>query len=189
MTSPPIQTSRPSTAALIGDRRGAAALEFAIVAMPCLGLLLGIFGVSYDFYLQEALDYSLRQAVRQIQIGAVPPGTSAGGFTANSFCPIFSGFAACSGVFITVQPVDDFASAQAVSQSAAASAQSSSFCTGAPGQLMFARAVYLAPLFSQIWPYGTVVSLGGASGNALVADAAFANENPAGTPVPAGGGC
>ncbi len=189
MTSLPIQRMRPSTTSLTRDQRGSTALEFAIVALPCLGLLLGIFGLSYDFYLQEALDYSLREAVRQIQLGAIPPGTSTASFTANTFCPIFSNFAACSGVVITLQPVDDFATAQAVTQSAAASAQSASFCTGAPGQLMFARAVYLAPLLSEIWPYGTVISLGGAHGNALITDAAFANENPAGVPIPAAAGC
>ena len=169
------------------DRGAAVALEFAIVAVPCLGLLLGLFGVAYDFYLQEALDYSLQTATRQIQIGHVPSTYSASDFTAKIFCPTFAGFADCSAVLITVQPVSDFQNAAVTAP--AALAPSSAFCIGAPGQLMFARAVYLAPLLSQLWPYGTVVTQGGLSGNALVSNAAFANENPSGAPVPGGAGC
>ena len=172
------------------DRRAAAAVEFAIVALPCFGLILGLIGVSYDFFLQEALDYSLQEAVRQVQLGQLPPGESPADFTAKVFCPIFISFAACSDVMITVQPVSDFQSATVVTQSAvAASTQSQLFCVGQPGELMFARAIYLAPLLSAIWPYGTKVGVGGTTGNALVAAAAFANENPTGAPIPAGAGC
>jgi Flp pilus assembly protein TadG len=171
------------------DRKGAAALEFAIIAVPCLGLLLGLFGVAYDFYLQEALDYSLQTAARQIQIGNVPSTYGAGDFTSKIFCPVFATFADCSAVLITVQPVVDFQSASATGQPAAAIAQSAPFCIGAPGQLMFARAVYLAPVLAQFWPYGTVVTLGGSTGNALVSNAAFANENPSGAAIPGGAGC
>ena len=166
-----------------------AAVEFAIVALPCFGLILGLIGVSYDFFLQEALDYSLQEAVRQVQLGQVPPGESPGDFTGQVFCPIFVRFAACTDVLITIQPVSDFQSAAVVTQSAAASTQPQLFCVGQPGELMFARAIYLAPLLSQIWPYGTAVSVGGTTGNALVAAAAFANENPTGAPIPAGAGC
>ena len=189
MTTLFVQRTSPARRRLMPDRSGAAAIEFAFVAFPCLGLILGVFAVAYDFYLQHALDYSLQTAVRQIQLGAVPAGDSNGDFTAKFFCPVFSGFAACSGVLVTVQPVLDYQSAQAVTEPAAAIAQSAPFCVGAPGQLMFARVVYLAPLLGQIWPYSTVLTLDGSTGSALVANAAFANENPSGAAIRGGAGC
>ncbi len=185
-------TSRSRTSikrALGRDRRGAAALEFAIIAVPFLGLMLGIFNVAYDLYLQEALDYSLQTAVRQIQLGHVPSTYGAGDFTSKIFCPLFANFADCGAVLISVQPVTDFQTASEVGQPASAIGQSALFCIGAPGQLMFARAVYLAPVLSHFWSLGTVVTLGGSTGNALMADAAFANENPSGAAIPGGAGC
>ena len=50
-------------------RRGAVALEFAILAFPFFLWLLFIFELSYDLFTQEALDGALQAAVRQIQTG------------------------------------------------------------------------------------------------------------------------
>lgn len=181
---------RPPSTQLWHARTGAAALEFAIVSIPFLGLLFGLVAVSYDLYVQEALDYALQQAVRQVQIGRVPSTSTVATFTATVFCPVFTQFQSCANVAITVQPVADYWTNAAVAKpSAAQMAIGGAFCIGQPGQLMYAQAVYLAPLLAQIWPYGTAATVGGVTGQALVANAAFANENPAGVAIPAGGGC
>ena len=170
------------------DRRGGAALEFAIVSVPFLGLVLGLMTVGLNLYLQEALDLALQGAVRQVQLGLVPSTYSAGDFAAKVLCPGFAPYAACSDVTVTLQPVSDFYTATAValpSQPGAAT----SFCVGAPGQLMFARVVYLAPVVSQFWPYATKATVNGNSGAAIVSSAGFANENPAGLAIATVGGC
>jgi len=182
-----IRRSRSGLARLRRHCAASTSVEFAIVALPCLGLILGLFGISYDFYLQEALDYALQQSVRQIQLGAVPATYSAGDFASNIFCPVFSGFAACSGITISVQPVTDYQNIQAELQAAASAGHSATFCVGQPGQLMYAQVVYLAPLVAAIWPYGTLAA--GGSSNVLTSTAAFAVENPAGVTPPATAGC
>ena len=169
--------------ALAPCRTGSAALEFAIVSIPFFGLLLGAVSVALDFYLQFALDYALQQAVRQVQLGLVPQSTSAGDFTGDVFCPAFAVFAPCSGVLISLQPVNDYTAAPV-----SAPAQSASFCTGQPGQLMYARAVYQAPLLQTIIAAAAPAGPG-SSGSTLVATAAFANENPSGTAPTATAGC
>ncbi len=172
------------------DRRAAAALEFALVSVPFLGIVLGLATVAVDLYLQEALDVALQTAVRQVQLGRVPTTSSASDFTGSAFCPAFTAFAPCTGVSVTLQPVSDYVSAAVVATPSAAQLGSSgSFCVGRPGQLMFARVVYLAPIISRFWPYAGQASINGVTGTALVSTAAFANENPSGVALPGSAGC
>ena len=172
------------------DTRATAALEFAIVSIPFIGLVLGIAVVSFNFYVQFILDLSLRSAIRQVQLGLVPPGYSAADFTGRVFCPIFGRFLACNSLVVTIQPVADYQNdGVVVPPTAQQLATAAKFCTGQPGQLMFARIVYLAPAVSQFWPYAQQVHIGGADVTAITSTAAFANENPLGSPIPASGGC
>ncbi len=170
-------------APLFEARSGAAALEFAIVSIPFFGLLLGTVSVALGFYLQFAMDYALQQAVRQVQLGHLPAVTSAADFTGLAFCPVFVMFAPCDGVLVSVQPVADY-TASAVTQAAALS----TFCVGTPGQLMYARAVYQAPVLGSLYTLGTTVGHG-SGGSTIVSAAAFANENPSGAAFPGGSGC
>ena len=170
---------------LLACRRGSAALEFAIVSLPFLGLLIGVMTVATYFYLQFALDYSLQEAVRQVQLGKVPGTTTAASFTGTVLCPILVTFVPCANVLVSVQPVADYYNASFVS----AAAQQSAFCVGAPGQLMYARAVYRAPILATIYPLAAAVAGPGSSGNSIVSAAAFANENPSGAAAASVNGC
>ena len=165
------------------SRKAGAALEFAIVSIPFFGLLLGTVSVALNDYLQFALDYSLQQAVRQVQLGLVPPTSTGADFTNTVFCPVFVAFAPCSGLLVSIQPVTDF-TASAIT----ASSPPVAFCVGAPGQLMYARAVYHAPVLQTIYTTATVAGPG-SSGDTIVSAAAFANENPSGGSVSGGTGC
>ena len=172
--------------ALAKSRSGAAALEFAIVSVPFIGLLLGTMAIAFDIYIQFAMDYALQQAVRQVQLGLVPATAAAADFVGNVFCPVFVAFAPCTGIVVSIQPVTDFYTAAAV-----ASAAPPAFCVGSPGQLMFARATYQTPLLSTIYAI-TADSPGlgaNGNGNGIVSTAAFANENPSGASISGGGGC
>ncbi len=169
---------------LRASRNGAAALEFAIVSIPFFGLLIGTISVALNFYLQFAMDYSLQQAVRQVQLGLVPASTTAANFASSVFCPVFVAFAPCAGLLISIQPVADY-----TAPFVTAAAPSAAFCIGQPGQLMYARAVYPAPALGTI--YTTVANAAGpgTNGNTIVSAAAFANENPSGAAIPGGSGC
>jgi Flp pilus assembly protein TadG len=172
---------------LLSDRRATAALEFAIVSVPFIGFVLGMAITGMNLYLQHALDVALLVSVRQIQLGAVPVSQTAAGFISGVFCSNFATFAPCDGVVLTVQPVANFVSAPVAG--GAAAQNGGGFCTGTPGQLMYAQAVYFAPIISSFWPWAQQASFGGQSGVALTAGAAWANENPSGQTVSGATGC
>jgi Flp pilus assembly protein TadG len=54
---------------LRGDRSGAAALEFALIALPLFALLFGIIEVSLMFFVDAGLDASVRKVSRSIRTG------------------------------------------------------------------------------------------------------------------------
>ncbi len=190
MGAEPIMRSKGVPTGLMPDRRAAAALEFAIVSVPFLGLVLGIAVTGLNLYSQVALDLALQTAVRQVQLGKVPSTYSAGDFASQVFCPALAPFIACTNLVVTLVPVANYDTAAVVAVPASAQlGHSGGFCTGLPGQLMFARVVYLAPVISSFWPYATQATVNGATGVALLSAAAFANENPSGLSSPATTGC
>ena len=152
------------------------------MSIPFFGLVLGMMSVAVNLYLQFALDFALQQAVRQVQLGLVPATTTAADFGGKVFCPVFVAFAPCSGLLISVQPVMDF-----TAPIITAAAPPTAFCVGAPGQLMYARAVYQAPVLETIYTGATGTAGSGTS--SIVSTAAFANENPSGASFAGSSGC
>lgn len=175
---------------LARDAKGNAALEFALVSVPFVGIVLGLLILGYTFFLQEVVDFALASAARQVQLGAVPATYSAADFTAKVFCPALQSLAPCANLFVTLTPVRDYYSATVVAQPTGNDlAKQGAYCVGSPGQVMFARVVYLMPIFSDFWTYAPTVSANGVTGAALVSSAAFANENPSGATPPPANGC
>jgi len=86
-------------------RRAAVALEFAIVALPFFTWLLFLFELSYDLFTQEALDYALQGAVRQIQTGSATSITSGKAFITQALCPAAKGLLECNNMWLRVTAV------------------------------------------------------------------------------------
>src|SRR3954463_6797649 len=81
---------------LLGDRRGAAAVELALVAMPLFLFLFTIINAGHVLWLQNALDASVTDAARCAAVNASRCGTtdqiktyaagqSGAGFTSSVF--------------------------------------------------------------------------------------------------------
>jgi Flp pilus assembly protein TadG len=85
-------------------RRGAFALEFALVAPFFLVMLFVVFEVSYDEFMQEVLDNALQSAARQVQIGNTQAATSST-FVQNYFCPYGNGLLNCNSLYLRIQSV------------------------------------------------------------------------------------
>jgi Flp pilus assembly protein TadG len=164
------------------DRRAATAIEFALVCVPFMIFLLAIMGVALQFYLQQTLDYAAQGAARQVQLGNVPVSYTQADFITKVFCPIFGQFQLCANLFVDVRPVTDYQQLTAPGVKDAPDGTATTgfaFCPGQPGQLMYLHVVYLAPAI------GGPLFGGSATTNAIVANAAFANENPTGVTVAA----
>jgi Flp pilus assembly protein TadG len=141
-------------------RRGATALEFAILAFPFFLLLLFLFELGLDFYVQLALDYAVQEGARKLQTGAGNAATSADVFKNDCMCPPVAAFLNCGQLTLNVFPVpntvagsggsgtgDFYSNAQAGAGSlpindGTLSTSTWNLAAGAPNQLMFMQAIY-----------------------------------------------
>ncbi len=167
---------------LRSDRRGVAAVEFALVSFPFILFIMAVLATAFHFYLQQALDYATQAAARQVQLGKVPANYTAADFVSNIFCPVFGVFQLCGNLFADLRPVTDYqqlANPGVADSPDSISTSGFAFCPGQPGQLMYMHIVYQGP----------ALNLFHSTGGTIIANAAFANENPYGATVVPANGC
>lgn len=193
---------------MLPSRRGAVALEFAILAIPLFTWILFIFELSYDLFQQEALDYAVHGAVRQIQTGNASSLTSGAAFIADYVCGATKGLLECPNIWLRVAAVTDFAPPNtngAVPMSgstldlshytnlAGANAGGSQtapqpYCVASPSQPIMVSAVYVGPTFvgSLLPGLMSVTGPSGALVHATLSTAGFVTEPfpPSTTPPP-----
>jgi hypothetical protein len=194
------------------DRRGAFALEFAMVGPIFLLALLFVFNVAYDLFTNEVLNNAIQSTARQIQIGSAPAASSQSQFVSSVFCPNTYGLIACGNVYIRVEQINtntctDFYDATTgtlpivngvlqlgdygglgsdigPSQCATRSA-AGGFCNAGPNEAILISAIYTAPSFmGLLLGAANVVTYNGASVTALLATAGFETEGFAPTTAP-----
>ena len=132
----------------LAGRRGATALEFALVAVPFLTLILGTMEVGYDLFVQAVLDAAVEHAARGVQTGSQQgtSGESGGNFAAAAICPAISGLLDCTELVVAVAPVPSGSNyANNPNLLTLAKALSGTICTGTGGQMMLIEAWYLGP--------------------------------------------
>jgi hypothetical protein len=177
-----------------GDR-SATAVEFGIVAVPFFMVMLGVMEVSYDIYIQAALDNVAATAARNVQVGGVTgvANETSASFVLNNVCPYAGGMLNCGLITAAVVPVPgggNYYSAPVqlqVSQAQANDGQG--ICTGTPEAMMVLRIWYdgpsfaglLLPSFTRTWN-GTIV-------HETVSSAGFVNEYYGGAGQTAGPAC
>jgi len=135
---------------LLSHRRGATGVEMALVMLPLMMFILGTMEIGYTFYVQQALDYALYEATRQLATGQLQTTvTSMATFLSVAVCPQISGLLNCSNIAVNVVPVSGYSSAALAVPMKNGSFNPSGFqyCPGQPGELMMAQAVYPASTF------------------------------------------
>ena len=183
------------------DRRGIVAMEFALVSIPFFMTMLFILEISYDLYCQEALDYGLHEAVRDIQTGNAQNLANGGSFVSGYLCPHLKGLLECgSSIYVKVQklslaPGNDFYNwtdgkvPVSGSQLNLAGYGNTDFCNSAPDQAIVVSAIYLGPSFiAGFLP--NLLSVIGPSGvrvHATLSTTGLVTENYTAS-APAGGG-
>jgi Flp pilus assembly protein TadG len=151
------------------DRKGAVALELALLAIPYFMMVLGLCEISFDLFLQAATDLALQAGARQMEIGATVS-TPAKGVTyeqefVNSYiCNTTAGrLLICDNIHVKVEVLpagEDFSSPDVSTGSLPVGAGDtldlsaydgtngvSVFCTAPPGQLILISAIYVGPTF------------------------------------------
>jgi Flp pilus assembly protein TadG len=66
---------RKSTSKFVGDRKGSAAIEFAILALPFFVVIFAIAEIAVMFFVDSGLDAALHKAVRQVRVGVAKTGS------------------------------------------------------------------------------------------------------------------
>lgn len=92
-----------------GDKRGLAALEFALIATPFFVLIFGLIEVCLVFVANGILDHAATEASRRIRTGEIQgAGTSAADFR-TSVCDELAAIVRCDGgLRVSVQRFADF---------------------------------------------------------------------------------
>jgi pilus assembly protein Flp/PilA len=135
-----------------GDR-SAVALELGIIAIPFFTMLLGVMELSFDLYVQAALDNAVETAARSVQVGAAVGTASetSSAFLAASVCPNLGGLLDCAMLTVGVAPVPsgfNYYSLPVQNQLTQAEANNGTgICTGVAGQMMVLKAWYDGPTF------------------------------------------
>lgn len=96
---------------ITADRRASTIVEFAIAGPVFFFLLLFVFEIAYDQFLQEVLESSLAATARQMQVGTSQLQTGANNidlttpssFMTQYFCPNSFGFINCNNLFVRVE--------------------------------------------------------------------------------------
>jgi Flp pilus assembly protein TadG len=175
----------PSIAAVTGifrrfrrNRRGTAAVEFALVAPVFFALLFAIIEVALMFFASQVLETITQNSSRQIftgqaQAAAYPDGAH---FKNAVVCPLIPAIFSCPNIYVDVKSYPAFTNVVINSQIAAGSFDTSSL-SYSPGQscdIVVARLFYQWPMFVT----GLGFNITNLNGNQrlLVATAAFRNE-------------
>jgi Flp pilus assembly protein TadG len=166
---------------------GAAAVEFAIVALPFLALLFAILETALVFFATQSLEASAANSARLIMTGqaqtGVSPTTGNVGYTATDFknavCAQLSGLFDCSQLYVSVQTYTSFGSANTGTPLDTSTGKMTvdvnnlPFSDGAPGSIVVVQLYYQWPILVSLLNS----SLADINGNRLlVATAVFRNE-------------
>lgn len=133
------------------DRRGAAAIEFALVLPLLIGLMVGTVEIGLVGIVSNNLDNSVQSAARMIRTGEADAPATASGFKTQVCSGMFDSQASClSKLAISVRTFPDFASAQ----TAAGDAPADQFNRGAAGDIVLVKATYQWPFFMPFFSVG-----------------------------------
>jgi Flp pilus assembly protein TadG len=160
-------------------RRGATAVEFALIVPPFLATLIAILEVTLYLFAQQVLQNAAVEAGRLFMTGkAQNAGTTQSQF-ATEICPMIQALFTCSALMVNVQEYSDFASANASEPTLTFNGEGQvnntwSYNPGTPGQVMVVQLIYQWPIVTG--PLGYVLSSLGNGHTEIMGVSAFRVE-------------
>jgi Flp pilus assembly protein TadG len=159
------------------SRRGATAVEFALVAFPLICLIFAILQVAIIFFFDQALQSATQKAARQVLTGSAQDAGMTQAQFQNVVCGNLPSQFQCSNVMLDVRSSSSFSSANTTPVTYSANAQGAvqgAFSPGAAGDIVIMRVLYDWPVL------GGPLALGLANlpdgGHLMEATAVFKNE-------------
>lgn len=167
---------------------GAAAVEFAIVALPFLAILLGTMETALVFFADQTLETMVQQGARLVMTGQAQNNSGVTDPTSfrNQFCPSGQtvGLFNCSQVLINVQSYGSFGAIPSVpappSTNGALDAAKQVYQPGTSCNIVIVRLYYQWPIIVTFMGFNSLANWS-TSSRLLTATAAFRNEPFAGS--------
>ncbi|WP_143217297.1 TadE/TadG family type IV pilus assembly protein [Acetobacter sp. DsW_063] len=147
---PGFEAVRPP--AFLADRSGAAAVEFAMVALPFLTLIVATVVVSFIYLAQASLDAVAEGASRLILTGQAPASGQGSAFKSLA-CGMLPSYMTCGNLLVNVQAVANYSDIDAAAPSITFStsgqvSNSWAYDPGAPGGIVVLQLMYMLPVIS-----------------------------------------
>ena len=162
--------------AFLADRQGATAVEFALVATPFIGLLVGIIQTFLVFFAQQLLETAVNQSSRLILTGQAQAQSMTQSQFTTAVCSNLPILFNCNNLMIDVEVAGSWTTANAGQPSLTFDSNGNvtnawQYNPGNPGDIVVVRVMYLWPVF--IAPLVANLSNGT---RLIMASAAFQNE-------------
>ncbi|MBY6239864.1 TadE/TadG family type IV pilus assembly protein [Methylosinus sp. Sm6] len=134
-----------------GCRRGAAAIEFALVATPLFALLIGILQIGVVFLAQQQLETAVEKSARTVLTGSAQKSGLTQAQFASALCANLTVLFSCSQVMVDLRSASAFSaadtSAPTLTYDASGNVTNSwSFDMGSAGAVMVLRVMYQFPV-------------------------------------------
>lgn len=130
------------------DRRGAALIEFAIVAAPLITLIVATLQTSLVFFAQQNLETTAEKATRQLLTGAAQQSNLTKAQFKSLVCSKLPAFMDCAKVMVDVQVASNFSSANIGAPTLTYNGSGNisnnwAYDPGVPGEITVARIMYV----------------------------------------------
>jgi len=166
-------------------RKGATAVEFAVVAAPFLALLVAMFETALVFFAGRVLDEVTEEASRYILTGQAQHSNMTQAQFLNYICTgantatLVSALFNCNNIMVNVQNYGDFASANTSNPTLTFNANGTvsntwNYSPGAPGSIVVVQVMYQWPII--LGPLGFNLSNLSNGNRLLISTAVFKNE-------------
>jgi Flp pilus assembly protein TadG len=158
------------------DDRGGTAVEFALVATPCVALLIAVMETVLVILAQQTLQTATTDTARLIMTGQA----QTQGLTASQFqskvCQAASSLFSCSGIYVNVQKFSSFSSITTTTPLTNGNFNSAAmgYTTGGPGDIVLVQVFYQWPVV--LGPLGFNLTNMNGNYRLLVGTAVFRNE-------------
>jgi Flp pilus assembly protein TadG len=168
---------------------GAAAVEFAMVALPFLALLFAILETALVFFASQSLEATASDSARLIMTGqaqtGVSPTSGSVGYSAQDFknaaCARLSVLFDCNQLYVSVQSYGDFGSAvpgtatplNTTTHNMTVDVNNLPYSAGSPGSIIVVQLYYQWPILVSLLN-GSLPDING--NRLLVATSVFRNE-------------
>jgi Flp pilus assembly protein TadG len=150
---------RPALRGLLRDRRGATAVEFALLVVPFMIML--IFGIqaSIIYFLDQALQSVAQSAARQLMTGSAQDAGLTQAQFKTAVCNIAGSIFTCGNIYVDVQSGQDFSSITTTTPTITYNASGVptntwSYSPGGPGDIVITRVMYDWPVVGGVYAVG-----------------------------------